>query len=321
MGGEGVNFTILVLISGETLQGNVFQGQLRSGDEVGGSWRLLEFLLLLLRCKLLLLLLRSKLLLGSKLLLLLRNKPLLLLRSNLLLLPKLLELRLKRRSLLLELLLLPRSKLLLLLRSKLLLLLRSKLLLLLELLEILVEVLSIELFSCRPVRVELGRIKDWPSWPSTSSTLGGKGASLRSVISLLCDPGLLLYDARLVREHSSMPLLFQQKLRARGHGGACNRCGQGTRDAARRVAGEAGRVVGRVLNDDDLTGLVQVAVLALHVALLVPGLQLEGSISGLVADGVGSIIIDLVDLLEDDGGVLGGGGNIFFLCAAPGGFF
>ena len=57
---QGVNLTILILVPGETLQSNVFPGQL--GHRHQRSTRLFRSKLLLLRSELLLLLLRGKLL-------------------------------------------------------------------------------------------------------------------------------------------------------------------------------------------------------------------------------------------------------------------
>merc|ERR1719348_514954 len=79
MSWKGINLTILIIISGETLKSNLFSGQLRQRSLLWLLWSKLLLLLgklLRLLCKLLWLL--SKLLLGSKLLLLLRSKLLLL---------------------------------------------------------------------------------------------------------------------------------------------------------------------------------------------------------------------------------------------------
>ena len=62
------------------------------------------------------------------------------------------------------------------------------------------------------------------------------------------------------------------------------------------VGGEAGGVVGGVLHDLDLAVRRDEAVLAGHVPLLVLGLQPEGAVAGLVAHGVGPVLINLVDL-------------------------
>ena len=314
VGGKRVDLSILVLVPGETLQSNVFPGQL--GNWHQGSTGLLRSKLLLgskllLRGKLLPLL-RSELLLGSKLLLLLRGK-LLLLGSKLLLLPpvlEILELSLKGRPLLLlgsKLLL--RGKLLLLLRSKLLLLLGSKLLLLLELPEVLVEVLVVELLGSRLVGVELGSVEDRALGSSLLATLGSKLPPLLGVVSLAGDGILPLDDTGLVGQHSLVPLPLQVKLRAGGDGDRGSTSDGSGSDPRVSVRGESSAVVGRVFHNHDLTLLVQVSVLALNVAFLVSCLKLEGSVGCLVTNRVCAVIVDLVDLLEDDGGVLGGGGR------------
>ena len=313
VGGQRVDLSILVLVPGETLQSNVFPGQL--GNWHQGSTGLLRSKLLLgskllLRGKLLPLL-RSELLLGSKLLLLLRGK-LLLLGSKLLLLPpvlEILELSLKGRPLwLLGSKLLLRGKLLLLLRSKLLLLLGSKLLLLLELPEVLVEVLVVELLGSRLVGVELGSVEDRALGPSLLATLGSKLPPLLGVVSLAGDGILPLDDTGLVGQHSLVPLPLQVKLRAGGDRDRGSTGDGSGSDPRVSVRGESSAVVGRVFHNNDLTLLVQVSVLALNVAFLVSCLKLEGSVGCLVTNRVCAVIVDLVDLLEDDGGVLGGGG-------------
>ena len=259
VGRQGVNLTILILVPGETLQSNVFPGQL--GHRHQRSTRLIRSKLLLLRSELPLLLLRGKLL------------PLL------------------------------RSKLLLLL-----LLLRGKLLLLLELLEVLVEVLVVELLGSGLVGVELGSIEDWALGPALLATLGSKLSPLLGVVSLTGNSILPLDDTCLMGEHSLVPLLLKGKLRAGGDWDRGSSTSDGGGSNARvSVRGESSAVVGRVFDNDNLTLLVQVSVLALNVSLLVPSLKLEGAVSCLVANGVGSVIVDLIDLLEDDGGVLGGG--------------
>jgi len=314
---QRVNLAILVLVPGEALQGNVFPGQL--GNRHQRSTRLLRSKLLL-RGKLLLLrgkllpLLRSKLLLllGSELLL--GSKLLLLLRGKLLLLPpvlEILELSLERRPLWLL------GSKLLLLRGKLLLLgLLSKLLLLLELLEVLVEVLVVELLGSRLVGVELGGIEDWTLGPALLATLGSKLSPLLGIVSLTGNSILPLNDTCLMGKHSLVPLLLEGEF-----GAGCDRDWGSTSDGGRSntrvsVRGESSAVVGRVFNDDNFTLLIQVSVLALNISLLVPRLKLEGAVGCLIADCVCSVIVDLVDLLKDDGGVLGGDGR---LCRGPGG--
>jgi len=305
VGRQRVDLSILVLVPGETLQSNVFPGQL--GNWHQGSTGLLRSKLLL--GGKLLPLLRSELLLGSKLLL--RGK-LLLLGSKLLLLPpvlEILELSLKGRPLwLLGSKLLLRGKLLLLLRSKLLLLLGSKLLLLLELPEVLVEVLVVELLGSRLVGVELGSVEDRALGSSLLATLGCKLPPLLGVVSLSGDGILPLDDTGLVGQHSLVPLPLQVKLRAGGDGDRGSASDGSGSDPRVSVRGESSAVVGRVFHNNDLTLLVQVSVLALNVAFLVSCLKLEGSVGCLVTNRVCAVIVDLVDLLEDDGGVLGGGG-------------
>ena len=206
MCGQGINLTILVIISGESLQSNLLPGQLGQGNLLGlllGSELLRPLLsklllrsklLLLLRSKLLLLL-RSKLLLGSKLLLLLRSKLLLLLG----ILGKLLILL----ELLLELTRLLLGKLLWLL-------LLSKLLLLLEIPEIRVKVLSVKLLGGWSAGVEVGGIEHGPLG-SLLLPVVGEGLPLGAGVVLGGDPLLLLYDRLLEGKHSLVPLLLQLK--------------------------------------------------------------------------------------------------------------
>jgi len=297
MRGQGVDLSVLIFIPGESSQGDVLQCEL-GGWDLGRSLGLL--LELLLGSKLLLL--GSKLLLSlrSELLLLLRSELLLLLRGKLLLLLELLELGLEGWPLLLlgsELLL--GSKLLLLLRGKLLLL-----LLLLELLEVLVEVLSVELLRSGLVGVELSSVEHGSP---LLSTLVGELPSLQGVLLLLHDPLLLRDDALLMCEHGIVTLLLQCKL-----GAGCDglqgggRAGHGAGLQAVSVRGEAGGVVSGVFHDDQLTGVIQVTVFAFYIAFLVSGLQLEGAVGGLIADGVGSVLVDLIDLFENDSGMVGG---------------
>jgi len=78
-----------------------------------------------------------------------------------------------------------------------------------------------------------------------------------------------------------------------------------------QVRGEASAVVGGVLHDLDVAVLVHDAVLALHITVGILSLQLERAVTGLVAHGVGSVLVDLIDLLHNDhGGLGGGGGNV-----------
>jgi len=231
--GQGINLTILVIISGESLQSNLLPGQLGQGNLLGlllGSELLRPLLsklllrsklLLLLRSKLLLLLrskllllLRSKLLLGSKLLLLLRSKLLLLLG----ILGKLLILL----ELLLELTRLLLGKLLWLL-------LLSKLLLLLEIPEICVKVLSVKLLGGGSAGVEVGGIEHGPLG-SLLLPVVGEGLPLGAGVVLGGDPLLLLYDRLLEGKHSLVPLLLQLKGRVGLLNGSANfdslSCGQ-----------------------------------------------------------------------------------------------
>jgi len=218
--GQGINLTILVIITGKSLQSNLFPGKLGQGDLL----RLLRGKLLLLRSKLLLLLggkllllLRSKLLLllrrklllllRSKLLLLLRSKLLLLLRSKLLLLLGGKLLRILSKLLVLLELLLELTRLLL---GKLLGLLLSKLLLLLEVLKISIKVLGVELLGGRSAGVEVGGIEHWPPGSLLLSVVG-EGLPLRAGVVLGGDPLLLLDDGLLEGEHSLVPLFLELK--------------------------------------------------------------------------------------------------------------
>ena len=212
--GQGINLTILIIITGESLQSNLFPGKLRQGDLL----RLLRGKLLLLRSELLLLLRSELLLLGSKLLLLLGSE--LLLRSKLLLLGSKLPLLLRSKLLLLlgGKLLRILSKLLVLLEllleltrlllGKLLGLLLSKLLLLLEVLEISIKVLGVELLGGRSAGVEVGGIEHWPPGSLLLSVVG-EGLPLRTSVVLGGDPLLLLDDGLLEGEHSLVPLFLQ----------------------------------------------------------------------------------------------------------------
>jgi len=211
--GQGINLTILVIITGKSLQSNLFPGKLGQGDLL----RLLRSKLLLLLGSKLLLLLGSKLLLllgsklllllGSKLLLLLRSKLLLLLRSKLLLLLGGKLLRILSKLLVLLELLLELTRLLL---GKLLGLLLSKLLLLLEVLKISIKVLGVELLRGRSAGVEVGGIEHWPPGSLLLSVVG-EGLPLRAGVVLGGDPLLLLDDGLLEGEHSLVPLFLELK--------------------------------------------------------------------------------------------------------------
>jgi len=310
--GQGINLTILIIITGESLQSNLFPGKLRQGDLL----RLLRGKLLLLRSELLLLLRSKLLLLGSKLLLLLGSELLLLLRSKLLLLGSKLPLLLRSKLLLLlgGKLLRILSKLLVLLEllleltrlllGKLLGLLLSKLLLLLEVLEISIKVLGVELLGGRSAGVEVGGIEHWPPGSLLLSVVG-EGLPLRTSVVLGGDPLLLLDDGLLEGEHSLVPLFLQLE----GRVGLLNwsvdfdslSCGK------LQVRGKASAVVGGVFNDLDLAVLIHDAILSLHISLGVLGLQLEGAVTGLVSHSVGSVLVDLIDLLHNHHWRLGGG--------------
>lgn len=69
--------------------------------------------------------------------------------------------------------------------------------------------------------------------------------------------------------------------------------------------------VGAVLNDLDLAVHVDVAVLALDGAVGEAGLQFECAVGRLVAVGVGSVLVVLVDLLEN----WDWGGSLSLLCS------
>jgi len=332
VGGERINLTILIVVPGEAFKSNLFSSELTNGNR---SHRLGSKLLLLLRLEpgrrlsallwgklRLLLLLGSKLLLlGRKLLLLLGRKLLLLLLgSKLLLLPGSKLLLLLGSKLLLlsgsKLLLLSWSKLLLLLRSKLLLLsgskllLRSKLLLLLlllgseslgllllllEVVKVLVERVRVKLAAQGLLGVEVGRVEHWSP---LSPVLVGKCLSLHGQVLFLLDTLLFLHHALLVGEYGLVSGLLP------GKGGVLNNL----RDNLFRelvVGGEASAVVAAVFHGDDLTSFVKETVHAFNVSLDIPGLHLEGSVRGLVADCVASILVDFVDLFDNHVRVLG----------------
>ena len=210
MSWKGINLTILIIITRESLQSNLLSSQLGHGDLLG-SLLLRSKLLLLLGSKLLRSLLSKLLGILSKLLILLE----LLLELAWLLLSKLLLLRslLSKLLILLELLLkltwLLLSKLLLLrpLLSKLLGIL-SKLLVLLEVPEVLIEVLGVELLRGGSAGVEVGSIEHW-SPGSLLLSVVGEGLSLGTGVVLGSDPLLFLNHSFLECEHSLVSLLFQ----------------------------------------------------------------------------------------------------------------
>jgi len=291
MSWKGINLTILIIISGETLKSNLFSGQLRQRSLL---WLLWSKLLLLLRSKLLWLLgkllrllckllwLLSKLLLGSKLLLLLRSKLLLLsghkllsrlwlLGSKLLrVLSKLLvlvELSTELAWLLLsKLLRLLLSKLLRLLLGKLLWLLLSKLLSLLEISEVLVEVLSVELLGSRSVGVKVCSIEHWSSG---SLSVVGEGLSLGRGIILLSNQLLLLNDSLLESKNSSMSLFLQLKSRI----SLLNRSSTfwSLWNWNLEVGLESSAVISRVLHNLDFSILIHDSILSLHISLSILG--------------------------------------------------
>ena len=210
MSWKGINLTILIIITRESLQSNLLSSQLGHGDLLG-SLLLRSKLLLLLGSKLLRSLLSKLLGILSKLLILLE----LLLELAWLLLSKLLLLRslLSKLLVLLELLLkltwLLLSKLLLLrpLLSKLLGIL-SKLLVLLEVPEVLIEVLGVELLRGGSAGVEVGSIEHW-SPGSLLLSVVGEGLSLGTGVVLGSDPLLFLNHSFLEGQHSLVSLLLQ----------------------------------------------------------------------------------------------------------------
>jgi len=330
MSGQRINLTILVFITRESLEGDLFACQLRGGNKGRTGLELLltllgeesgNLLLLLLGGKLLLLLGDKSvllLLLGIESLLLsklfLLGKKLLLLGGELLLLlltgDKLLLLLLLGSKLLLllltgdKLLLLLGGKLLLLLGGKLLLLLGGKLLLLIKSAEILVERLLVKLLTDGGIGVEVGGIEDWSSL--SIGSLVGKGLSLQGKLILGLDLLLFLHNSFLVVEDGLMPCPLLNKSWIlnntvtqlfRVEGGSLGKL---------VVGGESSAVVARVLNNLNLSILVQEPVGALNITLNVSGLHLEGSIGSLVTNSITAVFIDFIDLLDDNFGGCGG---------------
>merc|ERR1712200_92787 len=281
---EGINLTILVLVTRETFQSNLFSSQLRGGDQ-GRSTRLgLESrskLLLLLGYNLLLLLLGVELESG---LLLLGDKSLLL--SELFLLG--LESGGKLLLLLGDelLLLLSGDKLLLLSWGKLLLLLLTgKLLLLGESVEILVEALLVKLVADGGVGVEVGSIEDRSSL--TIVPLVGEGLSLEVTLVLSLDCLLLLNNSFLMIEDSLVSCSLLDKGRVLYYAvGALFRI-EDWKFRESVVGGESCAVVAGVFYNFNLS-------------LDVSGLHLECSISSLKSDCITSIFVDFIDVLDDD---------------------
>ena len=200
MSRERINLTVLIIITGETLQRNLFSGELRHGN--------LSRLLGSLRSELLWLL--GKLLLRSELLLLLDLRSLLELEGGV----GLLRLR-SELSGLLELLGIL-SKLLVLLEllrilSELLVLLELSLelvwpLLLLEVPKVLVEVAGVELLRGGSTGVEVSRVED-----RSPGSLSGVGEVLPLCggVVLLSNLLLLLHHSLLESNHSLVSLLLQ----------------------------------------------------------------------------------------------------------------
>lgn len=185
-----------------------------------------------------------------------------------------------------------------------LLLLRSKLLLLLLLGKVLAESPGVELLVDGLVGVEVGGVEDW---------------SPLSLVPLVCEvppsdligpPGglvLLLLDHRgLESQHGCMTFLLELEGSGLDGGGGPG----GLSD----VVGEAGGVVGAILDDLQVSELIQVTVFTFYVSLLILSFEFERSVGGLVADSVCAVLVDLIDLFEDDGrgdccGCGGGGGG------------
>jgi len=316
VGGERINLTVLVVVAGESFQSNLLPGELRHGDLgrlLGSLWSKLLGLLGKL-------LLWSKLLLGvlTELLLLLLLLELEgwvgllwlggeLLRLLLLKLARLLLLELAR-LLLLELL----RILLELLRilSELLVLLELSLelvwpLLLLEVPKVLVEVAGVELLRGGSTGVEVSRVED-----RSPGSLSGVGEVLPLCggVVLLSNLLLLLHHSLLESNHSLVSLLLQLEggiglLRGGLH------LSESVDLLQLQVGLEAGAVVGAVLHYLDLTVLVQEPVLPFHIPFGILGLQSETAVAGLVTDSVGTVLIDLIDLLHNDDRVLSGGGG------------
>jgi len=297
VGREGINLTILVLVTGETFQSNLFSSQLRGGDQ-GRSTRLgLESrskLLLLLGYNLLLLLLGVELESG---LLLLGDKSLLL--SELFLLG--LESGGKLLLLLGDelLLLLSGDKLLLLSWGKLLLLLLTgKLLLLGESVEILVEALLVKLVADGGVGVEVGSIEDRSSL--TIVPLVGEGLSLEVTLVLSLDRLLLLNNSFLMIEDSLMSCSLLDKSRILYYAvGALFRI-KDWKFRKSVVGSESCAVVAGVFYNLNLSMLVQESISTFNISLDVSGLHLECAISSLKSDCITSIFVDFIDVLDDD---------------------
>jgi len=306
---ERINLTVLIIITGETLQRNLFSGELRHGN--------LSRLLGSLRSELLWLL--GKLLLRSELLLLLDLRSLLELEGGV----GLLRLRSKLSGLLELLGIL--SELLVLLEllrilSELLVLLELSLelvwpLLLLEVPKVLVEVAGVELLRGGSTGVEVSRVED-----RSPGSLSGVGEVLPLCggVVLLSNLLLLLHHSLLESNHSLVSLLLQLEggiglLRGGLH------LSESVDLLQLQVGLEAGAVVGAVLHYLDLTVLVKEPVLAFHIALGILGLQPETAVAGLVSHSVRAVLIDLIDLLDNDDRVLSGGGGGGGSCGGGGG--
>lgn len=158
--------------------------------------------------------------------------------------------------------------LLLLLRSKLLLLLlRSKLLLLLLLGKLLVESTGVELLVDGLVGVEVGGVEDWSLVPLALVPLvcelppPHRVGSPGSFILLLLDHGGLEPEDGLV----TLPLELE---------GSCLG-GRGGSGALADVVGETGGVVGAILNDLQVSELIQVTIFTFYISLLILSFKFE----------------------------------------------
>merc|ERR1711981_860769 len=208
MGRQRINLTVLVVISGESLQGNLLSGQLRHWNLSGllgsklllGLGSKLSWLALLELLGVLLELLRVLLELLRVLLELLR------VLSKLLVLLELLGSLLELLGILLELLgsLLELLVLLELLRILL------ELLLALEVSEVLVEVASVELLRGGLVGVEVSGVEDWTSG---SLSAVSKVLSLGRGVILTSDLLLLLHHRLLEGDDGLVPLFLKLESR------------------------------------------------------------------------------------------------------------
>jgi len=178
------------------------------------------------------------------------------------------------------------------------------LLLLLEVIEVLVERVLIELGAEGLLGVEVGGVEHGSP---LSSVLIGEGLSLYSNVLLLLDPFLLLYHTLLVVKDGLVPGLLPRE------GGVLHYGLQLNLLWSLVVGGEAGAVVGGVLHRHQLPRLVEVPVHSFDVSFDVSGLHFKGAIRSLITDSIASILIDVVDLLDDYVRMLCSGG-IWLLC-------